>query len=237
MNINLIITSIFGLMTLVLFVLEKSNKVKSGIYIPFFISTIIFIYQFGLSTVYATIVKISGLSDNAANLLFYDWGNGLLGFLPLCLGLYYLGKNVFNFSLNDQWGGNFIFTNSAVKWGLITVINLSAVTLGLAILLAHQKVNITVDVYRYAVNAFTNLYEEFICRGLLLAACLRYWNKITGWLFTLTVFALMHGVGDKAIFILLTSWTIAWSVTKAENLWAGWVAHQGVDMIVDTLIP
>ena len=100
-----------------------------------------------------------------------------------------------------------------------------------------EETKLEIDIYRYAINIFSNLYEEILFRGLVLALCLKYWNKTIGIVFTSVLFGLSHGIDEKGIFIIVISVIMGWAVVKAKNLWAGWVSHQTSDMIIDTIFP
>ena len=82
----------------------------------------------------------------------------------------------------------------------------------------------------------TNLYEEIICRGLLLACCVKYWT-IWAVLWTSVVFGLDHGTTEKSVVIAMGAGLMAWAVLKAKSLWAGWTSHRLTDMLVDTFLP
>jgi membrane protease YdiL (CAAX protease family) len=236
MDFNLsIAVSLFVLGAIVL-VLEKTKLIKKGGSIPIFLSIIVFIGLYFFKTISKFLSQIFGFSDNTYNLLFGDWGGGLIGFLPTALAIFLVGKYILKMNIDEQWNGTFRFTKIALKFGIISGLIITSLTLIIVVAMG-QQIMPKIDFYRYGINMVTNLYEEIICRGLLLACCLKYWNKLGAIVWTSLIFALMHGIGDKAIFILLTSWIMAWAVLKAKNLWAGWISHQTVDMIVDTFLP
>ncbi len=86
-----------------------------------------------------------------------------------------IGKYLLNMDYQEQWNGTTKFKLASLKYGLISGLLLAAVPLLLMAASGH-KFTYKIDVYRYSVNGVTNLYEEFICRGLLLACCVNYWT-------------------------------------------------------------
>ena len=137
---------------------------------------------------------------------------------------------------HEQWSGTTTYNLPALKYGIIAGIVLAAIPL-LIVASMGQKFSYKVDVYRYGINCVTNLYEEIICRGLLLASCVKYWNRASAVVWTSVVFGLAHGLTEKSIAIALGAGLMAWAVLKAKSLWAGWTSHQLTDMIVDTFLP
>ena len=137
---------------------------------------------------------------------------------------------------NEQWSGTTNFNLPSLKYGIIGGITLAVIPL-IIVASTGQNFNYKVDFYRYAINCITNLYEEIICRGLLLACCVKYWNRLAAVVWTSVVFGLAHGLNEKSISIALAACLMAWVVLKAKSLWAGWTTHQLTDMIVDTFLP
>jgi membrane protease YdiL (CAAX protease family) len=236
MNERLTIAFIFFGIGIILFMLGRLNILKTNISSPLFISGVIFFGLYSIKPIYKFLIPFFGFRDKTNSLLFYDGGSGLLGLLPTVLTVLFIGKYILKMNINEQWNGTVKFNEKSIKYGLIAGFLISAITL-IIIFLVGQKFNFKLDFYRYGINNVTNLYEEIICRGLLLACCVKYWNKISGIIWTSIIFGLMHGLNEKAIFIVLTSWLMSWAVLKAKSLWAGWISHQTVDMIVDTLVP
>jgi membrane protease YdiL (CAAX protease family) len=182
------------------------------------------------------VIQLLSFPDKLNDLLFYDYGNGLLGLLPLSLTMVLIGKYLLNIDYQEQWSGTTTFKLVSLKYGLISGLLLAGVPLLLMATSGH-KFTYKVDVYRYSVNGVTNLYEELICRGLLLACCVKYWTKLWAVVWTSVVFGLAHGVSEKGIGIALGAGLMAWAVLKAKSLWAGWTSHQLTDMLVDTFLP
>lgn len=206
------------------------------LYIPFGLSSFIFAGFYGLQVTRQFVIPLLGFSDKLNDLLFYDYGNGLLGLLPLALALRFLGKRLLKMDDNEQWNGTTKFKLASLKYGLISGMILGAVPLLVMASMGHQF-TYKIDFYRYGINAITNLYEELICRGLLLACCVKYWT--IGWavVWTSVVFGLAHGLTEKSMMIALGAGLMAWAVLKAKSLWAGWTSHQLTDMLVDTFLP
>lgn len=221
---------------IILFILGKLAIIRPKIFIPFLISAIIFIALYGITLSRKFLIPTLHLNNKTESILFDDAGSGLLGLLPIVLTLYFIGKYSLKMDINEQWNGTFSFNSQSVKYGLIAGLRISAISL-VVLFLMKQKFTFNIDLYSYAINLVTNLYEEIIVRGLLLACCVKYWNRILGVLWSSLVFGLMHGINEKALFIVLTSSLMAWAVLKAKSLWAGWLSHQTADMILDTVMP
>ncbi|GAB3758047.1 lysostaphin resistance A-like protein [Spirosoma pomorum] len=236
MNDYLILSISFLLVALLGFVGSKVRLLNDKFYIPLCLSSFIFTGLYGIQVTRQWVVPFLGFSDNLNQVLFYDYGNGLLGLLPLALGLLLIGKYGLQIEYGDQWSGTTRYTLPSLKYGLIAGLLLAAIPL-LIVASTGQKFSPKIDVYRYGVNGVTNLYEEIICRGLLLACCVRYWTRLWAVVWTSTVFGLAHGLTEKSIAIALGAGLMAWAVLKAKNLWAGWTSHQLTDMVVDTFLP
>jgi membrane protease YdiL (CAAX protease family) len=122
------------------------------------------------------------------------------------------------------------------KVGLPVAIALSLIILSGAAFYAGVPLQWSFDLRRAAVNCFSNLYEEILCRGLLLQLIARYWGRIPAMAWTSVLFGLMHGINEKALFLALTTWIFAWAVLRTESLWSAWIIHQGSDSLVDPFV-
>ena len=92
------------------------------------------------------------------------------------------------------------------------------------------------DLVGHGVNAFSNLYEEILARGLLLQVARRAGGNAFAMVWTGLIFGSMHGLTWMALGFAIITWIIAWVVLRAGSLWAGWGFHQAIDMIVDSLV-
>ncbi|AKD53697.1 CPBP family intramembrane glutamic endopeptidase [Spirosoma radiotolerans] len=236
MNDYLIVSIAFILLALFGFLGSRMRLLHDKIYIPFCLSSFIFAGLYSIQVTRQFVVSLLGLSDKLNRVLFYDYGNGLLGLLPVALALLLIGKYLLKMDYNDQWSGTTTYTLLSLKYGLMAATILAAIPL-LILASRGQKFSPEIDVYRYGINCVTNLYEEIICRGLLLACCVRYWTRMWAVVWTSVVFGLAHGLTEKSIAIALGAGLMAWAVLKAKSLWAGWTSHQLTDMIVDTFLP
>lgn len=163
-------------------------------------------------------------------------GGGILGLLPAVLLTIMLGRFIFQKNIVQQWGGTIRLTKSAVFYG-------SAVGLGLAIFVVSMSwltqsgtFYIHFGLSSILINVVSNLFEEILARGLLLQVLKDAFGTTTAIIVSGLVFGLMHGIDAKGIFIAFISWTIAWAVIKAKSLWAGWIAHQVSDMLIDAIV-
>ena len=232
----LLIAAVFLLIGTVTLALGKMHFVADSTFIPLFLSSFIFAGFYCVKVLSRLLIPLLGFSSKTTSLLFYNYGNGLLGLLPLALLILFVGKYVLKMNYNEQWSGSIRFTLPSLMYGLIAGVLLSAVPLIIAVSTG-QKLSHKIDVYRDGLNCITNLYEEIICRGLLLACCIKYWNKLFAVLLTSVVFGFAHGLNEKSITVAMAACLMAWAVLKAKNLWAGWTSHQIIDMIVDTFSP
>lgn len=236
MNAYLIASICFLPLALLGFIGSRMRLLNDKFYIPFCLSSFIFAGLYGIQVTRQFVIPLLGFSDKLNHVLFYDYGNGLLGLLPLALALLFIGKYLLKMDYSDQWSGTTAYTLASLKYGLMAGLILAAIPL-LIVASTGQKFNPTVDVYRYGINCVTNLYEEIMCRGLLLACCIKYWNRLAAVVWTSVVFGLAHGLTEKSVAIALGAGLMAWAVLKAKSLWAGWTSHQLTDMIVDTFLP
>ena len=221
---------------LLLFVLGRMRLINDRFHIPLLLSSFIFIGFYGVNVANELVIPLFGFSDKLNKLLFYDYGNGLLDLLPLTLAILFIGKHLLKMDYDEQWSGTTTYNLPSLKYGMIGGLALAAIPL-IIVASTGQKFSPKVDVYRYGLNCVTNLYEEIICRGLLLACCVKYWNRLSAVVWTSVVFGLAHGLTEKSIMIALAAGLMAWAVLKAKSLWAGWTSHQLTDMIVDTFLP
>ena len=235
MNESLSIAIIFLSAGLLLFVLGKMRIVSDKFCVPLFLSSFIFVGFYCIKVFHESIVPLLGFSAETNNLLFNDYGLGLLGLLPLTLSILFIGKYILKMNYKEQWGGTVKFKLPSLTYGIIAGLLISVVPLAIAALKGY-KFDYKIDFYLYGTNCVTNLYEEVIFRGLLLACCVKYWSRIAAVVWTSAVFGLGHGLNEKSILIALGACLMAWAVLKAKSLWAGWTTHQLADMIVDTLL-
>ena len=221
---------------LFVFVLGRMRLIKDKFYVPLFLSSFIFAGFHSVAVLREFVIPFLSFSDKVNRLLFFDFGNGLLGLLPLVLAMLFIGKYRLKMDYKEQWSGTTAYNLPSLTYGIIAGTVLAAIPL-LIVASMGQKFRYQVDIYRYGINCVTNLYEELICRGLLLASCVKYWNRASAVVWTSVVFGLAHGLTEKSIAIALGAGLMAWAVLKAKSLWAGWTSHQLTDTLVDTFLP
>ncbi|RAI75142.1 hypothetical protein HMF3257_14740 [Spirosoma telluris] len=132
------------------------------VYIPFCLSSFIFVGLYGIQVSRQFIISWLGFSDKLNHVLFYDYGNGLVGLLPLALALLFIGKYILRMDYRDQWSGTITCRLPSLTYGLMAGMILAAIPL-LIVASTGQKFSPKVDVYRCGINGVTNLYEEIIC--------------------------------------------------------------------------
>lgn len=108
------------------------------------------------------------------------------------------------------------------------------------------------DYTKAAGDLVSNLYEEFVYRGLMFCAfyglasgasfgtnpSLSNWGIIAGTIGSCAVFGFAHEQYnlDLRIFIGIASIAFVYPWVKTRTLWAPWLAHMVVDLIGDTFI-
>jgi membrane protease YdiL (CAAX protease family) len=161
-------------------------------------------------------------------------GLGVLGQLPSAAAVLLAGRFLYGLSLREQWNGRLTFSWRDWWYGGSVAVALSAVLLGIAALTGAGRVAWEPNWAQNGVNVFSNLYEEVLARSLLLQVVRREAGDRFAMLWTGLVFGAVHGVSWLALCFALTTWIIAWVVLRAGSLWAGWVFHQVIDVLVDS---
>ncbi|RZK37142.1 MAG: hypothetical protein EOO61_09385, partial [Hymenobacter sp.] len=105
MNDYLVVSSCLLLVSLLLFVLGKRRVLNDKFYIPVCLSSFIFAGFYGLQVGRPVVIQLLSFPDRINHLLFYDYGNGLLGLLPLSLAMVLIGKYLLNIDYQEQWSG------------------------------------------------------------------------------------------------------------------------------------
>ncbi|GAB3885884.1 CPBP family intramembrane glutamic endopeptidase [Spirosoma agri] len=202
MNDYLILTVGCLLLALLGFIGGRTRLLNDKIYIPLALSSFIFAGLYAIQVTRPVVVPLLGFNDKLNHVLFYDYGNGLLGLLPLALALLFIGKYWLKMNYNDQWSGTTRYTFPSLRYRLMAGLILASIPLLIAASTG-QIFSSKVDMYSYSINGVTNLYEEIICRGLLLACCVRYWTRLWAVVWTSVVFGLAHGLTEKSLAIAL----------------------------------
>ena len=203
--------------------------------------------SFGVTAIATAAVIANGVAgpalervvgDSAASSWLIDGpGQGVLGLLPGVIVVVLLGRRLFGHGLRDQWGGSLRFPRAALIHGVVAGALLATAAVAFLLLTGLGRWGPNVDVARMGVNAFSNLWEELLARGLLLVVVREAFGDRTAMIWTSVFFGvLLHGLSPFALFIAATSWILAWAVIRARSLWAGWVGHQVADVIADSLV-
>jgi membrane protease YdiL (CAAX protease family) len=162
-------------------------------------------------------------------------GSGVLGLVPTVAAILLGGRLLFGMSLREQWNGRLSFAMRDLVYGGSVGVAMSAFALGCAAL-AGASLAWAPNWAGHGVNLFSNLYEEVMARGLLLQVARRQGGDWFAMAWTGIVFGSMHGITWMALGFALVTWIIAWVVLRAGSLWAGWVFHQIIDVIVDSFL-
>jgi membrane protease YdiL (CAAX protease family) len=161
-------------------------------------------------------------------------GLGTLGLLPSAVAILLAGRYVFGMSLREQWNGRLSLAMRDLWYGGSVAVAMAAFLLAGAALAGAGRVAWEPNWAQNGVNAFSNLYEEVLTRSLLLQVARRRAGNGFAMFWTGLVFGSMHGVNWLALGFVLVTWIIAWIVLRAGSLWAGWVFHQVIDVLVDS---
>jgi membrane protease YdiL (CAAX protease family) len=150
------------------------------------------------------------------------------------LAILLIGWFVYGMSIREQWNGRLSFALRDLWYGGSVGVAVAAFVLGGALLKGSGRVAWEPNWAQNGVNVFSNLYEEVLARSLLLQVVRRQAGNWFGMLWTGLIFGSMHGVSWLALGFALVTWIIAWIVLRAGSLWAGWVFHQVIDVLVDS---
>ena len=214
---------------------RRSLRIIRTFVVPF-VATAILITLIGLDYYYwHNFLNSLSLSPRARYWTHAGPGGSLLGLLPATIAWILVGKYLFRMPLKEQFGGRLRMTLRDWRIGIpIAVAFTLVIVSGAAI--GGDPIYWSYNWRSPVVNCFSNLYEEILVRGLLLQLTARYWGRLPAMAWTSCAFGLMHGTGEKAIFIALTTWVFAWAVLKSRSLWTSWVIHQGIDMMGDPFL-
>jgi membrane protease YdiL (CAAX protease family) len=163
-------------------------------------------------------------------------GAGAIGALPSALLVLLGGRYLFGMSVRQQWNGRLSFARRDLLYGGGVGVALAGLIIAGVALAGAGRVAWEPDWSSNGVNLFSNLYEEILARGLLLQVARREGGDRFGMFWTGIVFGSMHGLTWLALAFALVTWIIAWVVLRAGSLWAGWVFHQVIDVLVDSCV-
>jgi membrane protease YdiL (CAAX protease family) len=163
-------------------------------------------------------------------------GGGVLGNLPATVIVLLGGRFLFGLSVREQWNGRLRIAVRDLLYGGGAAVLVSGLALVGAAATGNGRVFWEPSWDQNGVNLVSNLYEEVLARGLLLQIARREGGKWFAILWTGLVFGTMHAFGLATLAMAIGGWILAWVVLRAGSLWAGWVMHQGVDVIVDSCL-
>jgi membrane protease YdiL (CAAX protease family) len=168
-------------------------------------------------------------------------GEGTLGILLGVVAVLFGGRWLFGMSVQEQWSGRLRFSLRDLRYGGSIGLGLCVATLACVALTGAGRLAFEPNWAGHGVNVFSNLYEEIVTRGLLLQVALRGGGRRFAMIWTGLVFGTMHIRYTMngllfALVVAATTWLFAWAIPKARSLWAGWLAHQVGDPVVDSLL-
>lgn len=168
--------------------------------------------------------------------LFRGPGGAICGLLPSNAAVLLGGRYLFGMSIREQWNGRLTPALRDLIYGGGVALGLSAFFLGGAWASGNGRVAWEPNWAGHGANLFSNLYEEVLARGLLLQVTRRIGGDRFGMFWTALVFGSMHAFGWFALGVFLTTWILAWVILRAGSLCAGYVAHQGIDFLMDSML-
>jgi len=174
------------------------------------------------------------LSPSQEYWLYKGPGEGAIGVLPSAIMVLLGGRFLFGMTIRQQWNGRLAFAWRDLLYGGGVGIAMSAFAIACAALAGAGRVSWEPNWSSHGVNMFSNLYEEILARGLLLQIARRGGGNGFAMIWTGIIFGSMHGLTWLALSFALVTWIIAWVVLRAGSLWAGWVFHQVIDVLVDS---
>lgn len=163
-------------------------------------------------------------------------GGATLGLLPTIAAVVVGGRYLFGLSLREQWNGRMHFALRDLVYGAGSAILMCAFLIGGAAVTGDGRVAWEPDWAQNSVNLFSNLYEEILTRGMLLQICRREGGNRFAILWTGLVFGSMHNFGWPILAMAIGGWFLAWVILRAGSLWAGYVAHQVIDVVMDSCL-
>jgi membrane protease YdiL (CAAX protease family) len=174
------------------------------------------------------------LAPSEAYWVYKGPGSGALGLLPSAVLVLLGGRFLFGMSIRQQWNGRLAFAWRDVVYGGSVGIAMSAFAIACMALAGAGRLAWDPNWSSHGVNVFSNLYEEVLVRSLLLQVARREIGNRCAMIWTGIIFGSMHGLTWMALSFAAVTWIIAWVVLRAGSLWAGWVFHQVIDVIVDS---
>jgi membrane protease YdiL (CAAX protease family) len=130
-------------------------------------------------------------------------------------------------------------SRAVVAWGVAAALVTAAGTFGF--LAATQPGALHAprfDAWLAAANLFSNLYEELIFRGFVLAALTAVFGFWPAALLSSLAFAVTHSQYPLALQALIATCGLfwCWIVRRTRSLWSSWIAHVGLDWMVDPFL-
>ena len=126
-------------------------------------------------------------------------------------------------------------TAAAVVVGLV----LAAISLGyIHFAMAGAIHEFRFDPWLAGANLFSNLFEEVIFRGFLLAALAAVFGFWPGAILSSIAFGAVHNQYPIELQVLVGTGGLAWCwlVRTYKSLWAPWVSHMVLDLVVDPFV-
>jgi membrane protease YdiL (CAAX protease family) len=130
----------------------------------------------------------------------------------------------------------FAVSRSVVIWSLIcggvSVVVTFGVLAGLRLAPIHAA---QVNPWVATANLFSNFYEEFVFRGFLLAALTAVFGFWPAAILSSVAFGATHAQYPLELraVISVVGLLWCWLVRRTSSLWSAWIAHMGLDWIVD----
>jgi membrane protease YdiL (CAAX protease family) len=130
-------------------------------------------------------------------------------------------------------------TRQALAWALIGGVASIAVSL-IAVQLTHLATIkwVGLDGWSVAVNVASNLFEEFVFRGFLLAGLTALFGFWPAAVLSSIAFGAQHSQYPLVFRFVIAGLGVfwCWLLRRARSLWAPYGAHMILDLVVDALL-
>lgn len=133
----------------------------------------------------------------------------------------------------------FAMSRPVVIWGLIGGIVSAVAAFGIFAGLQPGAIHAAqFNPWVATANLFSNFYEEFVFRGFLLAALTAVFGFWPAAILSSLAFGATHVQYPLEFQAIISGFGLIWCwiVRRTGSIWSAWIAHMGLDWIVDPFI-